>query len=61
MSITLETYVCLRCGHGGDCHRCKHGLPARLWIQRKPGERPRECSNCHSAYWDRPRKEEKGK
>ena len=55
MSITLETYICLRCGHGDGCPRCKHG--PKIWIQRVPGERPRECSNCHSAYWDRARKE----
>jgi primosomal protein N' len=52
-TITLPLLVCLRCGHGDDCPQCDHA-PMR-WIQL--GERrPAVCPQCHSAWWDRPRK-----
>ena len=36
--IPIEHFVCLRCGH--------------KWIRRSI-EIPRVCPGCHSAYWDK--------
>ena len=44
VEITLSGYECLRCGH--------------TWVPRKE-DKPRQCPNCHSPYWDIPRKEKK--
>ena len=54
-TITLPLLVCHRCGHGDTCARCTHEerMP---WIQRGK-DKPRQCPSCHSAYWDRARKE----
>ncbi len=41
--VRLPRLHCLRCGHD--------------WIPRT--ERPETCPKCHSAYWHRPRKEDK--
>ena len=44
----LTPLVCLRCGFGKD--------PNDPWIQRKLTS-PKVCPRCHSAYWDRKRRE----
>ncbi len=44
IKIKQEGYRCLRCGHE--------------WVPRQTGK-PRVCpaKNCHSPYWDIPRKD----
>lgn len=53
-TITLPVLVCHRCGHGDTCDggHCTH--PPMKWVQM--AGQPRVCPQCHSAYWDRPRK-----
>lgn len=41
IKIEVEGYKCLRCNHE--------------WIPKKK-EYPKVCPNCHSAYWDTPKK-----
>ena len=41
--IEIKKLECLRCGH--------------QWVARK--EEIRVCPKCHSAYWDKPKKEKK--
>lgn len=45
--IELETFVCKRCGHGGEGRK--------PWIQKEPGRIPNTCPKCKSPYWDRDR------
>ena len=37
-----------------QCNRCGH-----KWLPRKD-EHPRVCPQCHSAYWDKPKRPEGG-
>lgn len=60
MSNYIECKECGRTHHGGylhptegydcRCMRCGHE-----WRTKKPGDWPKSCSKCHSAYWDRPK------
>ena len=40
---------------GTECACLRCGKP---WRTRQAG-RPPQCPNCHSSYWDKPRKERK--
>ena len=47
VKITMEGFKCERCGHE--------------WIPRNPEDHPRVCPKCKSPYWDKPRKNNKGR
>lgn len=40
--IKLDGWKCLRCGH--------------QWVPNTPGQNPKVCPKCKSAWWDRERK-----
>lgn len=44
VNIKVRGFRCFRCGHE--------------WVPKRK-EEPRVCPNCHSPYWNKPRKESK--